>query len=196
MFVYTSNSPLKESQKKTLMRFSEIKTYTTSYKSLFICPPPPVIHWLTITHEDYIYIVHIQLSNLRVCHQIHHYKVCLVSCGGVRLSPLSTSVTHWSIVPAPNDTWVWSSRWNENWQGKSKYSEQTCPNDTLSTTNPTWPGLGSNPGHRGGKPATNHLSYGAALRHYITTRLNSQHTNGNQKRNIANLVEYTWLFLL
>jgi hypothetical protein len=32
----------------------------------------------------------------------------------------------------------------------------------LSTTNPTWPDLGSNPGRRGGKPATNRLSYGTA----------------------------------
>jgi hypothetical protein len=28
---------------------------------------------------------------------------------------------------------------------------------------PTWPDPGSNPGRRGGKPATNRLSYGAAL---------------------------------
>jgi hypothetical protein len=33
----------------------------------------------------------------------------------------------------------------------------------LSTTNPTWPDRGSNPGRRGGKPANNRLSYGAAL---------------------------------
>jgi hypothetical protein len=32
----------------------------------------------------------------------------------------------------------------------------------LSTTNPTWPDPGSNPGRRGGKPATNRLCYGAA----------------------------------
>jgi hypothetical protein len=32
----------------------------------------------------------------------------------------------------------------------------------LSTTNPTWPDPGANPGRRGGKPATNRLSYGAA----------------------------------
>jgi hypothetical protein len=31
---------------------------------------------------------------------------------------------------------------------------------TLSTTNPTWPEPGSNPGHRSGKPVTNRLSYG------------------------------------
>jgi hypothetical protein len=56
-----------------------------------------------------------------------------------------------------------STRRNEDWQGKPKYSEKTCPSATLSTTNPTWPDLGSNPGRRGGKLATNRLSYGAAL---------------------------------
>jgi hypothetical protein len=40
--------------------------------------------------------------------------------------------------------------------------KQTRPSATLSTTNPTWPDLGSNPGRRGGKPETNRLSYGAA----------------------------------
>jgi hypothetical protein len=59
------------------------------------------------------------------------------------------------IVPAPDDRWwwLWSSRWNEDWQGKPKYSEITSPSATLSITNPTWPDPGSN-------PATNHLSYG------------------------------------
>jgi hypothetical protein len=47
--------------------------------------------------------------------------------------------------------------------GKPKYLEKTCPSATLSVTYPTWPDLGSNPGCCGGKPATNHLSYGAAL---------------------------------
>jgi hypothetical protein len=45
---------------------------------------------------------------------------------------------------------------------KPKYWEKTSPSATLSTTNPTWHDLGSNPGRRGGKPATNHLSYGTA----------------------------------
>jgi hypothetical protein len=30
------------------------------------------------------------------------------------------------------------------------YSEKTCPRATLSTTNPTWPDPGSNPGRRCG----------------------------------------------
>jgi hypothetical protein len=60
--------------------------------------------------------------------------------------------------------WWWKNRWN-NWQGKPQYSENTCPSATLSTTNPTWC-RDSNPGRRGGKPATNHLSYGTASLHY------------------------------
>jgi hypothetical protein len=52
----------------------------------------------------------------------------LVSCGGVRLSPIGTSTTNWPIVPAPDGRWwVWSSRWNENWQGKPKYWKKTSP---------------------------------------------------------------------
>jgi hypothetical protein len=63
--------------------------------------------------------------------------------------------------PRMNDRWlVCCSRWNENWQGKPKYSEKTCPSATLFTTNSTSPDLGLNPGRRGGKPAINRLSYG------------------------------------
>jgi hypothetical protein len=89
--------------------------------------------------------------------------VFFVSWGGVRLSPLGTSATNWPIVPAPDDRWwEWNSWWNENWQGKPKYLENTFPSATLSTTNPTWPDLGWNPGRRGEKPATSRLSYGTA----------------------------------
>jgi hypothetical protein len=57
---------------------------------------------------------------------------------------------------------MWSSRWNENWQGKPKNSEKTCSSATLSTVNPTWPDTGS---------ATNRLSYGAAFS--LTVQLTS-----------------------
>jgi hypothetical protein len=82
----------------------------------------------------------------------------------VRLGPLGTSTTIWPIVPAQDDQWwwVWSSRWNKNWQGKPKYLEKTCLSVTLSSTNPKWSDLGSNAGRCGGKPATNRLSYGTA----------------------------------
>jgi hypothetical protein len=72
---------------------------------------------------------------------------------GLSLSPLGTSATNWSIVPVPDERWwVWSSRWNKNWQGKPKCSEKTFPIATLSTTNRTWPDLCSSPGRRDGKP--------------------------------------------
>jgi hypothetical protein len=66
----------------------------------------------------------------------------------VRLSLLGTSATVWPVVPTQDDRWwwMWSSLWNNNWQGKPKYSEKTYPSFTLSGTNPTWPDLGSNPG--------------------------------------------------
>jgi hypothetical protein len=71
---------------------------------------------------------------------------------------------YWPIVPAPDDRWwwLWRNWWNGDWQGKPKYSEETCPSATLSTTNPTWPDPVLNTGRRGGKPATNRLSYGTA----------------------------------
>jgi hypothetical protein len=40
--------------------------------------------------------------------------------------------------------WVWSSQWNENWQGKLRYLEKICPSATLLIMNITWPGLGLN----------------------------------------------------
>jgi hypothetical protein len=49
-----------------------------------------------------------------------------------------------------------------DWQGKLKYPEITFPIAALSTTDPTWLDSGSNPGRRGGKPATNRPSYGTA----------------------------------
>jgi hypothetical protein len=41
--------------------------------------------------------------------------------------------------------------------------EKTFPSATSSTTIPTWLDPVLNPGHRGGKPANNRLSYGAAI---------------------------------
>jgi hypothetical protein len=53
-------------------------------------------------------------------------------------------------------------------KGSAANFENSCPSATLSTTNPTWPDPGSNPGRRDGKPATNRLSYGGALVLYVT----------------------------
>jgi hypothetical protein len=81
---------------------------------------------------------------------------------------------YWPIVLAPDDRWwwLWRNWWNEDWQRKPKYSEKTCPSAILSTTNPTWLDTGLNPGRRGGKPATNHLSYGAAQAIFFRVQTN------------------------
>jgi hypothetical protein len=82
--------------------------------------------------------------------------------GGVQTGS-TRHVGHWmAYCTCPGWLWWWRIWWNEDWQGKPTYSEKTCPSATLSSTNPTWPDPGLNPGRRGGKPATNSLSYGAA----------------------------------
>jgi hypothetical protein len=43
--------------------------------------------------------------------------------GGVQLGPLGTAATDWPIVACPGWLWWWRILWNENWQGKPKYSE-------------------------------------------------------------------------
>jgi hypothetical protein len=52
---------------------------------------------------------------------------------------------------------------NEDWQSKPKYSEETRPSATLSTTNPTRPDPSRTRAALGGEPETNRLSYGTAL---------------------------------
>jgi hypothetical protein len=103
---------------------------------------------------------------------------------GVALGPLSCG-HFWPIVPDPDDRWglLWKNWWNEDWQEKPKYSEKTWTSATLSTTDPTWPDPGSNPGRRGGKPATNRLSYGApTLISYTVSDLEKTSTNRKKPR--------------
>jgi hypothetical protein len=91
-------------------------------------------------------------------------KMILLVGGGVQLRPLGRATTDWPIVACPGWLWWWRIWWNKDLQGKPKYSEETCSSATLSTTSPTWPDPGWNPGRRVGKPATNRLSYGAAYK--------------------------------
>jgi hypothetical protein len=48
--------------------------------------------------------------------------------------------------------------------GETEVLAENLPQRHFSPSqNPTWPDTGLNPGRRGGKPATNRLSYGAAI---------------------------------
>jgi hypothetical protein len=84
----------------------------------------------------------------------------LLCWASLRLIPLGTSVIIWPILLALDDRWVWRRWWNENWQGKPKYSEKACPATTLSTTNPKRHDLGSNTGCRSEKKGINRLNNG------------------------------------
>jgi hypothetical protein len=61
--------------------------------------------------------------------------------------------------------WLWWRNWWNDWQGKPKYSEKTCPSAALSTTNPTCC-PDANRGRHGRKPATNRVSYGTVYHWY------------------------------
>jgi hypothetical protein len=74
-------------------------------------------------------------------------------------------------------------------QGKPKYSKKICPSATLSTTNLTLPDLGSNPYRRGGKPATDRLSYGPAMNLPLITFYTSSLCNQRSWKPI-----YPWLY--
>jgi hypothetical protein len=128
---------------KLRQNWSKQGTVLCVMRSKFLCQPHPVIVWQQSLRNPCFYFL---------------------IPSGVGICPLYCD-HFWSIVPARDGRWrwLWSNWWNENWQGKPKYSEKTCPSVTFSTTNPTWADPGSNPGRRGGKPATNHLSYGTAL---------------------------------
>jgi hypothetical protein len=75
-----------------------------------------------------------------------HSLVFLFSWCGVRLSPLGTSATNWRIVPSPDDDECGVVGGMRIGRG-NRSTQKTCPSATLSTTNPTWPDLGSNPGY-------------------------------------------------
>jgi hypothetical protein len=80
-----------------------------------------------------------------------------------KLGPLGTSATEWPIVPAPCDYDDGEAGGMKIGRGNGSARRKSAPSATLSTINPTWLDPVLNPGSRGGKPATNSLSYGAAF---------------------------------
>jgi hypothetical protein len=76
------------------------------------------------------------------------------------MGPLGTSATEWPIVPVPgdyDDLVEWRLAGEIEVLG-GNLPQRHFVHHKSPLTNP-----GSNPGRRGGKPATNRLSYGAAL---------------------------------
>jgi hypothetical protein len=67
--------------------------------------------------------------------------------GGVQIGSTRHVGHSLAYCTCPGRLWGWRVWWNE-WQRKPKYSEKICTDATLSTTNPTWPDPGLNPGRR------------------------------------------------
>jgi hypothetical protein len=112
--------------------------------------------------------VETQQSNFANLSQNTFFLILRIVAGGVQTGSTRHRGHLLSYCACPGWLWGWRIiRWNEDWQGKPKYSEKPFPSATLSTTNPTWPDPGSNPGRRGGKPATNRLSHGAAKSEHL-----------------------------
>jgi hypothetical protein len=69
------------------------------------------------------------------------------------------------------------SRWNVDWEGKTEVLGENLPQRHFCPSqNPTWPDPGLNPGRRGGKPATDRLSYGAAYDLSVRTEVGRKST--------------------
>jgi hypothetical protein len=66
---------------------------------------------------------------------------------------------------------------------------ETCPSATLSTTDPTWTYLRSNPVLRGERPATNRLNHGTALYHYLLTRGPNKNSKYKKYKNFNKLTK-------
>jgi hypothetical protein len=65
--------------------------------------------------------------------------IIIIIISGVGLSPVGTAAT-FGLLYKPqmiDEGDCGGNWWNEDWQGKPKYSKKTCPSATLSTTNPT-----------------------------------------------------------
>jgi hypothetical protein len=81
--------------------------------------------------------------------------------GGVQLGPLGTAATNRPIVPAQGDKDDGANGGTMIRKGNRSTRRKPAPSAALSTTNPTCY-TDANPDRRGGKPATNRLSYGTA----------------------------------
>jgi hypothetical protein len=91
---------------------------------------------------------------------IHFFLIRIVGGGGGELGPIDTSATEWPIVPAPGDCGEFGGM--KIGRG-NKVLGANMPERHFVHHKSYLPDPGSNPDRHGGKPATNHLSYGAAF---------------------------------
>jgi hypothetical protein len=92
------------------------------------------------------------------CTYVCMHVCCLCRWGETTLC-IWTAATNWPIVDPPDDMWSMVSNGGMILTEENRRTRKiTCPNAPLSITNSTW----TDPGLRGGRPATNRLSHGTA----------------------------------
>jgi hypothetical protein len=91
--------------------------------------------------------------------RVGFYLISIVG-GGVQLGPFGTAATN-GLLCQPRVIMI-MEKLVEWLAGETEVLGETCPSAALSTTNPTCPD--ANLGRRGGKPASNRLSYGTTPR--------------------------------
>jgi hypothetical protein len=105
---------------------------------------------------------HMQL-NLRSSRKSSYTLFFIIS--GVGLSPLGTAATsgllYKTLMIDEGDCGAIGGM--RIGRGNRSTRRKPAPVPFCPPQNPTWPDPGSNPGRRGGKPATSRLSYGAAI---------------------------------
>jgi hypothetical protein len=88
--------------------------------------------------------------------------IIIIIISVVRLSPVGTAATIGLLYQSQMMDDGDCGEIGGKLAGETEVLGENLLNATLSTTNPTWPDPGSNPGRHGGKPATNRLSYDTA----------------------------------
>jgi hypothetical protein len=83
--------------------------------------------------------------------------------GGVQLGPFGTAATDWPFVPAPGDYDDGEFGGMKIGRGNQSTRRKPAPAPLCPPQTPLDQTPGSNPGRRGGKPATNRLRYGVAV---------------------------------
>jgi hypothetical protein len=103
-------------------------------------------------------------------------------------------VGHWmAYCTCPGWLWWWRIWWNEDWQGKLKYSEKNLSQRYFVHHKSHLTDPGSNPGRRVGKPATNRLSYSAAYHQNVSIYLNENSGISESDNNDKFLFQFKFL---
>jgi hypothetical protein len=101
---------------------------------------------VTLSARIYIrlrFCIHHSVTLYSVQHSINQLQLFVFwrrefQFSSVQRTTRSVIRSAWSTVSHHHPSGYNSSWWNENWQGKLKYWEKTCPSATLSATNSMW----------------------------------------------------------